>query len=86
MRHASSLPTTPVTPDASPPPRPQPAQSKAAASDPNFYSTAEQACHVVVTAMGRHFMYQSTRPLPCALVPNPERALGAGACFRGPSD
>jgi hypothetical protein len=63
---------------------PQPLQSKAAGPDGSFYSTAEQSCHLVVTAMGRHYMYQSKEALPCSLLPNPERAFGAGACFRGP--
>ncbi|KAI8474436.1 MAG: hypothetical protein J3K34DRAFT_407778 [Monoraphidium minutum] len=48
-----------------------------------FYSTEAQQCKLLVTAMGRAFMYESKEHFPCAMVVNPEKALGAGRCFGG---
>jgi hypothetical protein len=51
------------------------------AANARFFSTAPQSCKLVVTAMGRSFMYESSESFPCNLVVDPEKSLGAGRCF-----
>lgn len=53
------------------------------AGNARFYSTAAQSCKLLVTAMGRSFMYESTDSFSCNMVVNPEKSLGAGRCFGG---
>lgn len=70
---------TPLPPSLSPP---QPTPSKDSEAVQKL-ADVPQSCRLVVTALGRSYMYQSTTTYPCSMTVDPEKTLGAGKCFGG---